>query len=150
MPVVWNSGEINGLSLDSYPMDKGNSNFFVKFLKENKGNNNHEKKDLDRILKICELGDPNQQMLKLFQQTVYNPTGWFPSYNISTFPPGWLAGIQDTPPRPTLVDLDTQLALSHIISELIYYNVLVFLVGRQWINRFRAQSQKSKRIRRRN
>ena len=53
-------------------MDKGNSNFFVKFLKENKGNNNHEKKDLDRILKICELGDPNQQMLKLFQQTVYN------------------------------------------------------------------------------
>ena len=150
MPVVWNSGEINGLSLDSYPMDKGNSNFFVKFLKENKGNNNHEKKDLDRILKICELGDPDQQMLKLFQQTVYNPTGWFPSYNISTFPPGWLAGIQDTPSRPTLVDLDTQLALSHIISELIYYTVLVFLVGRQWINRFRAQSQKSKRIRRRN
>ena len=33
------------------------------------------KKDLDRILKIRELGDPNQQMLKLFKQTVYNPTG---------------------------------------------------------------------------
>ena len=28
------------------------------------------KKDLDRILKITELGDPNQQMLKFFQQTV--------------------------------------------------------------------------------
>ena len=42
------------------------------------------KKDLDRILKIRELGDPNQQMLKLFKQTVYNPTGWFRSYNIST------------------------------------------------------------------
>lgn len=36
MPVVWNSVEINGLSLDSYPMDKGTSNFFVKFVKENK------------------------------------------------------------------------------------------------------------------
>ena len=30
MPVVWNSGEMNGLCLNSYPMGKGNSNFFVK------------------------------------------------------------------------------------------------------------------------
>ena len=36
MPVVSNSGEINGLSLNSYPMGKGNGNFFVKIVKENK------------------------------------------------------------------------------------------------------------------
>ena len=36
MPVVWNGGEINGLSLNSYPMGKSNSNFFVKIMKENK------------------------------------------------------------------------------------------------------------------
>ena len=36
MPVVSKSGEINGLSLNSHPMGKGNSSFFVKIVKENK------------------------------------------------------------------------------------------------------------------